>query len=100
MSIFKDLETIDPRIAALLNTKQYGYSKELIRVKHELGLNQFQMSKLLGLEYNNYLIFEFPYIDKPTLSQYEELFKNISKLTISDIELIKDKYGEVYDKWS
>ena len=58
-SILKKLLESNPAFAKTMKSKQYRHSKALIRMKHELGLNQYQMDQLLELPYSEYLELEF-----------------------------------------
>lgn len=67
-----------------MNSKQYRHSKNLIRTKHELGLNQTQMARLLVMSNADYLDLEFASV-QTLLSTYEAAFVRFSLMTEADI---------------
>lgn len=83
-SILKKLLESNPAFAKTMKSKQYRHSKALIRMKHELGLNQYQMAQLLELPYSEYLELEFSSLVIP-VSAYEAAFARLSKITDTDI---------------
>ena len=85
----KNIFTANPEFAELSNSKQYKYSKDLIRTKHQLGINQVQMALLLSISYNEYLELEFPSIDVP-LVKYEEAFTRLGQINDADISAVLD----------
>ena len=57
------------------NSKQYQYSRQLIKSRHELGLNQKNMANLLGVDYFEYLEIEFSTPDIPVQRYLDVLTK-------------------------
>ena len=69
------------------NSKQYQYSRQLIRARHELGLNQQNMAKLLDINYFEYLELEFSTPDIP-VNRYLEVitrFMNVTSVELEDV---------------
>lgn len=84
-SILKKLFESNPAFAKTMKSKQYRHSKALIRMKHELGLNQYQMAQLLALTYADYVEMEFCSLDI-AVSTYESVFARLSEVTEDDIQ--------------
>lgn len=83
-SILKKLLESNPAFAKTMQSAQYRCSKVLIRTKHELSLNQYQMAQLLELPYSEYLELEFSSLVIP-VSAYEAVFARLSKITDAEI---------------
>ena len=74
------------------NSKQYQYSRQLIRSRHELGLNQQNMANLLGVNYFEYLEIEFSTPDVP-VATYLELITKLMNVTQADLDSVSKKEG-------
>lgn len=72
------------------NSKQYKYSRQLIRARHELGLNQQNMANLLGVNYFEYLEIEFSTPDVP-VATYLELITKLMNVTQADLDSVSKK---------
>ena len=88
-----DFFSLYDRVNEFLASEQRKYAKNLIRTKHELGLNQKQMAILSGKPYEDYLELEFSPLGLG-IGGYELAFARLSKVTDADIQqaiaLIKD----------
>ena len=73
-----------------VNSKQYQYSRQLIRARHELGLNQQNMANLLGVNYFEYLEIEFSTPDVPVVT-YLELITKLMNVTQADLDSVSKK---------
>lgn len=82
--ILKKLLESNPEFTTIMNSKQYRHSKTLIRTKHELGLNQTQMARLLVMSSADYLDLEFASL-QTSPSTYEAVFVRLSQMTEADI---------------
>ena len=83
--ILRQLFELNPAFAKTMKSKQYRYSKILIRMKHELGVNQRQMAQLLNLPYADYLALEFGSLTI-AVNAYESVFVRLSQVTEDDIQ--------------
>lgn len=69
------------------HSKQYKYSRQLIRSRHELGLNQQNMAKLLDINYFEYLELEFSTPDIP-VNRYLEVITRLMRVTSVELEIV------------
>lgn len=96
--LLKNIFEANPQLAKIMNSKQHKYSKDVIRTKHELGLNQSQMATMLNLSFNEYLELEFSSLDIP-VSKYEEAFVRLSKINDSDIQAALNAPIDIIDSF-
>ena len=73
-----------------VNSKQYQYSRQLSRARHELELNQQNMANLLGVNYFEYLEIEFSTPDVP-VATYLELITKLMNVTQADLDSVSKK---------
>lgn len=96
--LLQNIFEANPQLVKIMNSKQHKYSKDLIRTKHELGLNQIQMATILSLSYNEYLELEFSSTDIP-VNKYEDAFVKLSKINDNDIQAALNAPIDIIDSF-